>query len=277
VEATSDATVITDLYRPIDCGCLLFRDEILFLCTACRRQIIKRRPEWLNRTLNIHSRRAHFILRRLTTWFPASPLSRVLKLHEWFRRRAEIVWRNPLNTLRSTRHFASPHCAKNRVPLSARLVLLFVRARFDSFSREVRAMFHLVYASSAAKLFTTPELKALLDQARQKNARLNVTGMLLYKDGNFMQVLEGEQKVVTKLAGNIELDHRHKGVLVLLRGTSEQHLFPDWSMGFRDLTDQNTEKTPGYNDFLNTPLTDATFSHDPARCMKLLLLFKKNM
>jgi FAD-dependent sensor of blue light len=138
-------------------------------------------------------------------------------------------------------------------------------------------MFHLVYASSALLPFTKPELQALLEQARAKNAKLGLTGMLLYKDGNFMQVLEGDQKAVTDLAAIIERDPRHKGVLILLRGTSEERLFPDWSMGFRDLTDQNAAKTPGYTDFMNTPLTGAEFSRDPNRCMKLLLLFKKNM
>ena len=94
-------------------------------------------------------------------------------------------------------------------------------------------MFHLVYVSSASQPFSEPELQALLDQARKKNTRLDVTGMLLYKDGNFMQVFEGEQEVVMKLAGNIAPDPRHKGVLVILRGTSEQRLFPDWSMVVR--------------------------------------------
>jgi hypothetical protein len=76
-------------------------------------------------------------------------------------------------------------------------------------------MFHIVYASSALQLFTKPELQTLLEKARQNNAKLNVTGMLLYKDGNFMQALEGDMEVVTKLAGTIERDLRHKGVLIL--------------------------------------------------------------
>jgi hypothetical protein len=138
-------------------------------------------------------------------------------------------------------------------------------------------MFHLVYVSSASQPFTKLELQALLDQACQKNTELHITGMLLYKDGNFMQALEGEQEVVTKLAGSIELDSRHKGVLVLLRGTDEDRLFPEWSMGFRDLTERSLAKTPGYTDFMNTPLTDAEFSQDPNRCMRLLTLFKKKM
>ena len=74
-------------------------------------------------------------------------------------------------------------------------------------------MFQIVYASSALQPFTKPELQALLEQARPKNDKLGVTGMLLYKDGNFMQVLEGEQDVVGKLVETIERAPRHKGVL----------------------------------------------------------------
>jgi hypothetical protein len=169
-----------------------------------------------------------------------------------------------------------PHRAKNKEALPAwPPVLSFptVRPRQNS-PAEVRAMFHIVYASSALQPFTKPELHVLLEQSRQKSAKLGVTGMLLYKDGNFMQVLEGEKEAVTKLAGKIEHDPRHKGFLILLRGTSEERLFPDWTMGFRDLADHNAAKTPGHTDFMNTQLTGAEYSSDPDRCMKLLLLVK---
>jgi hypothetical protein len=49
----------------------------------------------------------------------------------------------------------------------------------------------VVYASTALQAFTKPELQALLQEIRPKNAELGITGLLLYKDGNFMQVLEG--------------------------------------------------------------------------------------
>jgi hypothetical protein len=135
----------------------------------------------------------------------------------------------------------------------------------------------IVYASTALRAFTKPDLQALLQEIRQKNTELGVTGLLLYKDGNFMQVLEGEQEILTRLISVIEHDSRHQSLVVLLRGSSEQRSFPDWSMGFRDLADPSASKTPGYSDFMNTPLTDAEFSQDPSRCMKLMLLFKKNM
>jgi hypothetical protein len=46
---------------------------------------------------------------------------------------------------------------------------------------KVCAMFHLVYFSSVKKPFTNLELQELLREARQKNPKLGVTGMLLYK------------------------------------------------------------------------------------------------
>jgi hypothetical protein len=138
-------------------------------------------------------------------------------------------------------------------------------------------MFHVVYVSSSTQLFTKSDLQTLLHKARDKNTQLDLTGMLLYKDGNFMQVLEGKEEVVTKLVEIIKRDTRHKGFLELLRGTSEQRMFPNWSMGYRDLSDKDVVKTLGYSDFMNTPLTGTEFSQDPNRCMKLLLLFKKNM
>ena len=93
-----------------------------------------------------------------------------------------------------------------------------------------------------------------------------------------MQTLEGEKEAVTELVRTIERDARHKGVLVLLRGTSEERFFfPIALLDLRDLTDHNAAKTPGYTNFMNTPLTDPEFTRDPDRCMKMLLLFKKNM
>ena len=51
-------------------------------------------------------------------------------------------------------------------------------------------MFHVVYVSSSTQTFTQSDLQMLLQKARDKNTQLDLTGMLLYKDGNFMQVLE---------------------------------------------------------------------------------------
>lgn len=138
-------------------------------------------------------------------------------------------------------------------------------------------MFFLIYVSSAVMPFSRSELVELLAKSHENNAALDVSGMLLYKDGNFMQVLEGEEEVVRNLYAKIGLDPRHRGLLIILQGSLEERQFPDWSMGFRDLNAADAISTPGYNEFLNTPLTDEKFSLDPTRSQKLLMVFKKSM
>ena len=136
-------------------------------------------------------------------------------------------------------------------------------------------MYFVVYVSSAVEPFSKQELVDLLAKSRENNAKLDLTGMLLYKDGNFMQVLEGQEDVVRGLVARIERDPRHRGLLMLLQGPIAERQFPDWSMGFRDLNSPDVRAVPGFSEFLNTPLTGAEFAGDRTRCQKLLLTFKK--
>lgn len=138
-------------------------------------------------------------------------------------------------------------------------------------------MLSLVYISAATRLFSEDDLKALLEQSRKKNKRLGITGMLLYKDGNFMQVLEGSNETVTGLYRTIERDPRHHGVWELIRQQLEAREFPAWSMGFRNLKDVDLQQMPGYSTFLNRPLTSTDFQADPTRAQKLLRMFREKM
>jgi hypothetical protein len=83
----------------------------------------------------------------------------------------------------------------------------------------------------------------MLEETREINARFGVTGSLLYKDGSFPQVLEGDQEAVMKLVSRIKVHQRHKDFQILLHGTSEHRLFPEWSVGFRCLR-QRQLQTP---------------------------------
>jgi hypothetical protein len=138
-------------------------------------------------------------------------------------------------------------------------------------------LYFLVYVSSAVVPFSSSELVDLLERSRVNNTRLGVSGMLLYKDGNLMQVLEGEEQTVKALYAKIAEDRRHKGLLRLMEGALEARQFADWSMAFRDLNGEETRGFPGYSEFLNTPLTGEAFAADPTRSRKLLLTFKRRM
>ena len=107
----------------------------------------------------------------------------------------------------------------------------------------------LVYASAATRSLRDPELLAIVEAARARNAELDVTGMLLYAEGAFVQVLEGEPKTVEKLLRRIRRDERHRRFLILLDRMTDERAFEGWSMGFQQVTLQEIDQIAGYYDW----------------------------
>lgn len=135
----------------------------------------------------------------------------------------------------------------------------------------------LVYVSSAIDPFSDESLLELLETSRRNNAERSITGMLLYKDGAFMQALEGEKDAVHELYGRIQMDSRHTGVFTLVEGPLEHRDFPTWSMGFQNLNPAKMGNVPGFEPFWNVPLTREEFRQEPSRARRLLLLFTQHM
>lgn len=135
-------------------------------------------------------------------------------------------------------------------------------------------MFQLIYCSSARHLLSKQELVDILIKARDKNSRLGITGMLLYKDGNFMQLLEGEENIVRKLYETIVRDKRHHQVTLLISEAAEERLFPDWTMGFQDLSDPELDLLPGFSPFRKMRLNSSAAGKDAKACLDLLRFFR---
>lgn len=109
-------------------------------------------------------------------------------------------------------------------------------------------MLQLIYASDAANPFSEIQLSLLLLGARTNNTRLGVTGMLLYQDGSFLQVLEGDEPILEALFQKIDRDERHVRIKTLLRREVEARQFGDWAMGFVS-SKHLTHALPGYLDY----------------------------
>jgi hypothetical protein len=90
------------------------------------------------------------------------------------------------------------------------------------------------------------ELAALLIQSRGNNKELNLTGMLLYAQGTFLQALEGDETAVNKIFGSINKDKRHKNVVKIITGELTERAFPDWSMGFLAVSPEKMAELDGY-------------------------------
>ena len=98
------------------------------------------------------------------------------------------------------------------------------------------SVYQVLYHSRATKLPSESDLLALLDYSRHFNARHQITGLLLYSEGRYVQVLEGPEADVRALYSCIKADSRHEQVVTVLEGPSPERRFADWRMGFGQLT-----------------------------------------
>lgn len=93
-------------------------------------------------------------------------------------------------------------------------------------------MFQLVYTSTARSLFTPEDISHILEVSRTKNQEHGITGVLLYKSGSIVQVLEGDEAAVRRLYANIGQDPRHWNVATVFTRDIAHREFPAWTMGF---------------------------------------------
>jgi hypothetical protein len=105
------------------------------------------------------------------------------------------------------------------------------------------------YISKSSEPMSADQLLALLMQCRTNNVARGLTGMLLYGNGTFLQVLEGDDAVVDRLVDTIGADPRHVGMKQLFRKTIEERQYADWSMGFERVTDDSLKQIDGLRDF----------------------------
>jgi hypothetical protein len=115
-------------------------------------------------------------------------------------------------------------------------------------------MFYLIYISTAVELMKQDDLLSILDDSRRNNLRDEITGVLLYSEGIFMQALEGDEELVMALYKKIEKDQMHKNMIMLISGETEQRAFPDWSMAFITLDHSQMDEIKGYINPFNKDL-----------------------
>lgn len=88
----------------------------------------------------------------------------------------------------------------------------------------------LIYRSRALTDLSDVELERIVSTSQLNNKSLNVTGILLYADEYFMQVLEGPTREIEKLFARIQTDHRHTEVVLISVHPIHLRRFEQWSM-----------------------------------------------
>jgi hypothetical protein len=97
----------------------------------------------------------------------------------------------------------------------------------------------LIYASRATSAITAESLGPILKTSRQTNSAAGITGVLVFSDGVFMQLLEGGRGAVSALYNRISRDERHHDVVLLSYDEVPERRFAGWSMGQANLSRLN--------------------------------------
>jgi hypothetical protein len=94
------------------------------------------------------------------------------------------------------------------------------------------ALRRIVYISTAVGVLRADELDRIYLRAKSANARAAITGLMLFYEGAFLQVIEGPAAGVMSLIERLRRDRRHSGLITLEAGPIEARGFPDSPMHF---------------------------------------------
>jgi hypothetical protein len=93
----------------------------------------------------------------------------------------------------------------------------------------------LVYVSNRSSNCSDREIEKILLSCKKNNPSLNITGILLYSPAKFIQLVEGDYKIINDLYNKIKTDNRHENLRLISLGPIKEKSFPSWHMGARKI------------------------------------------
>jgi len=104
----------------------------------------------------------------------------------------------------------------------------------------------IIYISEATANLSEAALLTLLQQARAEHQHAQLTGLLVYRDGRFLQILEGPEMPLREFFNRVAADPRHGKLEKLADGLKPRPDFQQWHMSFACTTPQRCAQLPGY-------------------------------
>jgi hypothetical protein len=128
----------------------------------------------------------------------------------------------------------------------------------------------IVYFSIAAQAMSGEELAALWQECALNDSHVGITGILLHKQGEFLQAIEGPKGVVCDMYARIVTDPRHNITGKISDRMITHREFPGTAMSFKNL-----DEAPADTPFLE-PFSYGAFLADPDLALLTLKYFYWN-
>lgn len=91
-------------------------------------------------------------------------------------------------------------------------------------------MHQLIYQSEARAGLSHEDVFRIVEQSARNNPSADITGFLLFREGRFLQLIEGPLMALEMLLAQLAQDERHRAVEVLSRVPIARRSFPRWRM-----------------------------------------------
>ena len=85
----------------------------------------------------------------------------------------------------------------------------------------------ICYLSTEIKNLDQSEVVQILYDTETRNNNFGVNGLLVYSEGNFFEVIEGEKEKIIELYNLILKDSRHTNIILLFQKDVNKSLFKD--------------------------------------------------
>ncbi len=131
-------------------------------------------------------------------------------------------------------------------------------------------MLHILsYFSSATSKFNETDLNDIVNRSIANNKKLDITGLLCYRDMSFLQFLEGDESIIHTLYAKIQEDIRHASFITMLDQPIENRIFDKWYMALRNVDDFAGEEKKILLELFNLNLSKQ--ANDHTKLIEILL------
>jgi|GEM_PF-2742475 len=119
----------------------------------------------------------------------------------------------------------------------------------------------LIYRSEKTSSFPESELQSMMQKFREPNKAREITGILFYIDGHFIQCLEGSEANIEQLLSNIIHDSRNTALKVLNDRILTERRYPTWWMGFRSMSANELMEQKSFINISSKETLDSLLNH----------------
>ena len=91
-------------------------------------------------------------------------------------------------------------------------------------------MYEVFITTIAVKQFSSEEIKDIVQELSARNISHGITGVLIYNNGEFYQILEGEKDTICNLMDSIKEDERHGSVHTIWEGEIPERGYKNWGL-----------------------------------------------